>query len=178
MTFVLQEYYVHVADQLSASGSISEGIKVMKISRLHVQMIQYKVLYVTFESFTNDVVYAQLTFHEKQCTGADMCTISCSVSDSDIGTILISFKVNSLAPGRYGNDFKVIIFKPWHRTVAWVLTMKLFPGECLITSLMRNQHRFIWWLDIVKPQVITGASVDPDLCRHMASLGPNDIKVP
>ena len=27
----------------------------------------------------------------------------------------------------------------------------------------------------VRQQAITRASVDPDLCRHMASLGPNEL---
>ena len=31
------------------------------------------------------------------------------------------------------------------------------------------------WLGAVRQQAITWANVDPDLCRHMASLGHNEL---
>ena len=34
-----------------------------------------------------------------------------------------------------------------------------------------KQHWFIAW----RHQAITWANVDPDLCRHMASQGPNEL---
>ena len=32
------------------------------------------------------------------------------------------------------------------------------------------------WLGAIRQQAITWANVDPDLCRHMASLGHNELK--
>ena len=39
-----------------------------------------------------------------------------------------------------------------------------------------------WWVNIgsgngLVPSAITWANVDPDLCRHMAALGHNDLKI-
>ena len=42
--------------------------------------------------------------------------------------------------------------------------MKLDTGECHKISLLRSA---------VRQQAITWANVDPDLCRHMVSLGHN-----
>ena len=44
--------------------------------------------------------------------------------------------------------------------------------ECHRTLLMMSQHLFRWWLGAVRQQAITWTSVDQDLQRHMASLGP------
>ena len=43
--------------------------------------------------------------------------------------------------------------------------MKLLSGECHRTPLMISQHWFRLW-----QQAITWASIDPIICRHMASL--------
>ena len=40
---------------------------------------------------------------------------------------------------------------------------------------MISQHWFRWWLGAVRQQAIIWANVDPDLCRHMASLGHNEL---
>ena len=40
---------------------------------------------------------------------------------------------------------------------------------------MISQHWFRWWLGAVRQQAITWANVDPNLCRHMASLGPDEL---
>ena len=39
---------------------------------------------------------------------------------------------------------------------------------------MINQH---WFIGAVRQQAITWANVDPDLCRHMVSLGHNELTV-
>ena len=43
---------------------------------------------------------------------------------------------------------------------------------------MISQHLFREWLDAVREQAITWANVDPDLCSHLASLGPNELMRP
>ena len=40
---------------------------------------------------------------------------------------------------------------------------------------MISQHWFRWWLGAVRQQAITWANVDTDPCRHMASLGHNEL---
>ena len=40
---------------------------------------------------------------------------------------------------------------------------------------MISQHWFRWWLGAVRQQANTWANIDPDLCRHMASLGLNEL---
>ena len=66
---------------------------------------------------------------------------------------------------------KSIIFK----LVASTLAVKLLPGECHRTSLMRSQHWFRYWFAVARQQAITWASVDPGLWRPMAS-SHNELK--
>ena len=40
---------------------------------------------------------------------------------------------------------------------------------------MISQHWFRQWLGAIGQQAITWANVDPDLCRHMVSLGQNEL---
>ena len=58
-----------------------------------------------------------------------------------------------------------------------ILLMKLSSDEYRWTFLMVSQYWFRWWLGAVRQQAITWANVDPDLCRHMASLGPNELSM-
>ena len=44
-----------------------------------------------------------------------------------------------------------------------------------MTLLMVSQHWFRLWLGALRQQAITWANVDPDLCRHMVSLGHNEL---
>ena len=49
-------------------------------------------------------------------------------------------------------------------------------GDCLAAALlMISQHWCRWWLGAVRQQAITWANVDPVLCRHMASIGHNEL---
>ena len=50
--------------------------------------------------------------------------------------------------------------------------VNLALDECHSTLLMISQHWFREWLGAISQQAITWANVDPDLCRHMASLDP------
>ena len=56
-----------------------------------------------------------------------------------------------------------------------VSLVKLPSDECNWILLMISQHWFRYWLGAVRQQAITWANVDPDLCRHMTSLGPNEL---
>ena len=59
--------------------------------------------------------------------------------------------------------------------MADVSLLKFHPEECLWTSLMITPHWFGIWLGAVRQQSITWANVDPDLCRHMPSLGHSEL---
>ena len=48
--------------------------------------------------------------------------------------------------------------------------MTFFSAECHRTSLVRSQHQSRWWLGAMRQQTFAWANIDPDLCRHVASL--------
>ena len=49
--------------------------------------------------------------------------------------------------------------------------MKLSSYECHWALLMISHH----WLGAIRQQANTWANADPDICRHMASLGCNEL---
>ena len=62
----------------------------------------------------------------------------------------------------------------FHRLVS-SLRLRIMPwDECQGTSPMISQDWFRQWICAVMQQAITWANVDPDLSRHMASLGHNE----
>ena len=81
---------------------------------------------------------------------------------------------NSLTPDRCGADFKSIISKQMIRIklvgISCELTLRWMPQNVVVL----NQHYFRSWLGAVRQQAITWVSVDPDLCRHIGSLGHNE----
>ena len=75
--------------------------------------------------------------------------------------------VNSLASGKFEWNFRYLIFQIISVIDdGWGISCELALDECHSTLLMISQH---WH------QAITWANVDPDLCRQMASLGPNEL---
>ena len=50
-------------------------------------------------------------------------------------------------------------------------------ASCM-TPLMIRQHWFRQWLGAVRQQAVTPANADPDLYRHMGSLGQNGLIQP
>ena len=58
--------------------------------------------------------------------------------------------------------------------IADVFLVKLLMDEYHWPLPMVNQLKFRRWLCVVRLQTIAWAHVDPDLCRHMASLGYNE----
>ena len=80
----------------------------------------------------------------------------------------------SLAPGR--SRFNLILKVLSSILFYWLVSSDLMimpSDECHGTYLKISQHWFRQWLGAVRQQAITWANVDPDLCRHMASLGHN-----
>ena len=72
---------------------------------------------------------------------------------------------NSLAPGKFKWNFRYVIFK-------WILAINGRGISCEIALI---------WMSLdftdgaVGQQAISWTSVDQDLERHMASLGPNEL---
>ena len=59
-----------------------------------------------------------------------------------------------------------------------VVSLVILPsGDCHGTSLVISHHCFMWWLGVVRQQAITWANVDKPLCRHVTSLGHNELIV-
>ena len=55
--------------------------------------------------------------------------------------------------------------------------MKLPFDDWHWTLLMVSQHWFRRWFGSVRQQAITRVSVDTDVCRHIASLGHNELSI-
>ena len=90
------------------------------------------------------------------------------------GTIAIAHPVNSLAPGRFERNF---IWANWS-WFSWLghLSLVKLPLDKRYWSIFTiSKHWFRQWLGAVSQQAITWANVDQDLCRHMASLGHNEL---
>ena len=79
-------------------------------------------------------------------------------------------------------DFNLILGRWFSRYFIWMVAevslVKLPSDECHKTLLMISQHLFRQWLGAVRQQAITCTNVDPDLCRQMASLGLNELRLP
>ena len=76
-------------------------------------------------------------------------------------------------------DLNKILYKWFSKWFQWLMAgaslVKLPSDECHCSLLMIRQHWIRWWLGAVRQQAITWANVDPDLCRHVVSLGHNEL---
>ena len=91
------------------------------------------------------------------------------------GLHVLQFSVfYSMAPGRSGFNFKsaifnlvllIGIFRSYDNALRW-MSWDLSEDKSALGQEMA-------WCHQVSQQAITWANVDPDLCRHMASLGHN-----
>ena len=76
-------------------------------------------------------------------------------------------------------DLNVILKMQSSILLYWLVSSNLLmimsSDECHRTLLMISQHWFRLWHVAVRQQAITWANVDPDQCRHMASLGCNEL---
>ena len=89
-----------------------------------------------------------------------------------------NWDINSLVPGRFWWNFRLVIFKFILVIDGWGISsilVKLPSWECQWTLLMISQHWFGQWLGAVRQQAITWANFDPDPWRHVASLGHNEL---
>ena len=82
--------------------------------------------------------------------------------------------INSLAPGKFEWNFRYLIIQIISVIDGWGSLVNLPLDECHSNLLMISQHWFRYWLGAVRPQAITWANIDPDLC-HIASLSPNEL---
>ena len=81
--------------------------------------------------------------------------------------------VDSLVAGRYSSNFKSVFPEPIARIKVMITFVKLLGGECHRTHIIKSRNWLREWLSAIRQLAITWAIVDPDLCRHMASLGPD-----
>ena len=84
--------------------------------------------------------------------------------------------INSLAPGRFEHNFRKVIFKLISVTGGWGISCKialrrmrldLTDDKSTLVQVMAGAWRH---------QAITWANVDPDLCRHMVSIGHSESR--
>ena len=77
---------------------------------------------------------------------------------------------NSLDCERSGSNFRCVIEHMWIKFIS--ISLKLLVGH---TTFLTSLHWFRQWLGAFRQQTITGANVDPDLCRHVVSLGHHEL---
>ena len=85
---------------------------------------------------------------------------------------VIMFELNSPL-GDIAVILKVWFSSSYYGIEAATLTSKLMTDECHTTSFMKNQH---WSNDGTRPY--TWANVDPDVYRHVGSLGHTEFNRP
>ena len=88
--------------------------------------------------------------------------------------ILIKY-FNSLAPGRYGSNFKNAISEHMLRIKFRSIFVALLSGDCHKAALTISQHGFMQWLGAVRQQAITWAGVYLDICHQTAALPHNGL---
>ena len=57
------------------------------------------------------------------------------------------------------------------------LLIRIFRSSYDEALLMIDRHWFIWLLDAIRQRIIVRAQINPVLCRHMASLGHNKVRL-
>ena len=81
---------------------------------------------------------------------------------------------NSLSPGRCNSNYKNVIVK----LILQIDIMSIYLAIVLIwmpqNPLMVSQHCLRQWLGSTRRKTIIWASVDPNLCHHMVSLGHSE----
>ena len=76
----------------------------------------------------------------------------------------------------FGCFVELVISKLKWRVDIFKIVCEIAPWDkCHMSSLVFSQHWLTLWLSNVRHQAITWANVDPDLCRHMASLSHNEL---
>ena len=80
--------------------------------------------------------------------------------------------VDSLEPGRLEWNFRKVIFKLHLVTDGWGISCEIAHGRTLL-DLTDDKSALVQVKASARQQAITWAKVDPDLCRHMTSLGRN-----
>ena len=88
-------------------------------------------------------------------------------------TFLVEF--NSLVSGKFEWSFRFLILWIIYVIDGWGISCKLALRwmSLDLTDDKTTLVQVMAWC--VRQQAITWADVDPDLCRHMASLGPNEL---
>ena len=85
--------------------------------------------------------------------------------------VIQCISLNSTAPRRCNCNLKYS--NSYHGWLSWVFLVKSPAVECHKISLVTGQYWSRQWLVAIRQQ--TWANVDPDLCRHLASLDHNDF---
>ena len=83
--------------------------------------------------------------------------------------------LNSFAPGRCPKIQRKMIFKCKYLLLYLAIFWWNYSGLEVIR--FSSQHWFRWWLGTERQQAITWSNVEQNPCPHMASLGPNELKI-
>ena len=89
--------------------------------------------------------------------------------------VLIYLFVNSLAPGRFQFNFRQVIFKLISVNGGWGISYEI-ALRWMPLDLTGDKSTLVQVMaGAVRKQAITCTNVDPDLSRHMESLGHNEL---
>ena len=105
--------------------------------------------------------------------------LKCSLLINPCHAEFIFRKLNSLAPGRYGSNFKTIILKLLIQKSSFVTRSEIALGWMTqnLNGEKSSEHWFREWLGAYRQQAITWANAGPCLCGHMASLVHTELKI-
>ena len=94
------------------------------------------------------------------------------ITTFDTPQMLRRHAFNSLAPGKFELSFRYVVFKRISVTGGWGISCEIAliwmsldftDGQSTLDQVMA------WW------QAITWANVYPNICRHIVSLGNNEL---
>ena len=82
-----------------------------------------------------------------------------------------------MAPGKFEWNFRGVIFKRILVIDGWRISCEI-ALIWMSLDFTDDQSTLVQVMACaVRQQAITWANVDPDICRHMASLGHNELKM-
>ena len=116
-----------------------------------------------------------LSVFTKLCSVCDTSSLWFMAADCMIFDAMCSYRINTLSPWKFKTNLREVMFKPISVINGSGISFKIALKWIAEDLEMISQDRFRLWLGIIRQQDINWINIDPDLCRHMASLGHNKL---
>ena len=82
---------------------------------------------------------------------------------------------NSAAPEECDSNIRNVILNRAWQVVIMTFSLGNQGHVDAVEPMDESGHCFRWWFGAIREQAITRSNVDPDLCRHTALLGHNEL---